>query len=1351
MPDNRALRRGEQHHFLSRDAFGYDNPGLVPRAGRRLHHGGRLASNAMNKRILVVSRHAKTREALVGILAPAGYTVELTDSVVRAREMAKAGDVALAILAPAPFGKGGPALARDMAEAIGRLIVVADQPAVVDRWAALGIKVDACITEPFEAPELLARVAALLERDDSSRGEIDREQALLTFEGFTLDIGGHSLINARGQEVPLSRAEFALLVTLARSSGRVLSRDRLLGAVTHNPEDVYDRSVDVMVWRLRHKIEHNPKQPRLIVTVPGVGYKLATKVRSTRAAAETMTEVSAEGQAVLPMQTSTLRRHDANDCRLPVERRHITVLACGLVGLDALLSQLDAEQIKAVISTYRRACSEVVAQFGSFVTKFSGDRIRFYFGYPEAHEHDAEWAVRAGIAIIDAVAALAARAAVNLRVRVGIASGLVVVGDLGSGATAEIIGELPSLAACLSSLAPPGAVLIATSTRDLVGGLFRYKQIGPVTVAEIPEPVAAWLVVGEGAVESRFDALRASGLLPMVGRQEEMELLLRRWQQSGAGEGRTVLICGEPGIGKSRLAKWFAERVESEPHTRLSYQCSPYHRTSALYPVVAQIARAAGFEMEDSPERRLDKLDEMLSIVGVNRADAAPLLAALLSIPAAGRYKPFALTPAQRRGQTLSVLLELIAGLARQRPVLVIFEDVHWADATSLEWLDLAINLARRMPIMTIVTCRLEFKPPWYGLPGVSTLMLGRLEPRDVRAMIKGILRVRRLEASIVDRIVDQTDGIPLYVEELTKTVVHADPAPHGTDPNKASPPFAIPLTLHHSLMARVDRLGPAREVAQIGAAVGREFSYALVQQLAALDDPALARALEDLERSELVFRHGAIPEATYSFTHALVQEAAYETLPKSRRRALHQRIAELLCDLANSPDNTDPEAVAHHFTQAGLNAAAAQWWGKAGDRALGRSAYIEAISSFDKALRLAQGVVTGQEQRRLLLRLQIGYGHALISSRGHGAPETTAAFARARELAAGIENGSERLSALYGMWTGSLCRAELVPMENLAERIAREVESSPELNEARVVADRLLGMTAWFRGDYLQARLHLERAIEAYDSERHASLALRFGQDVGVSARVYLALVLWTLGKTRAAHRQIDAARASAIKSGHLPTIVYMRVHECALACISADPQAAYLPAQAVVDLSRQHGLSLWLVGGIFCLGWSEWHAGDQEAGLAHMREAMELAREHGAILFMPNYALLRAEAEALSGDVETGLALVVDQLAEIERSGQRWLEAELHRRHGELLMQCAPADEAAAEAAFNRALGVARAQHARIFELRAAIGLARLYQSQSRIDAARDVLTPIIGMWSKNSDLPEAREATRLLLVSA
>jgi DNA-binding response OmpR family regulator/class 3 adenylate cyclase/predicted ATPase len=1284
----------------------------------------------MSKRILVFARSARLRESLVGMLASAGHEAEATGSANRAREVATSGDVALAILAPAALGGAGAALARDLAGTIGRLIVVGEQPAAMDRLAGLEFKADASLPDPVSARELLAHVATILDRDEGGREKLE-EQALLTFEGFTLDIAGHLLIDAGGQEVPLSRAEFALLANLARRAGRVQSRGQLLGSMTRRQDDVDDRSVDVMVWRLRQKLEPNPKQPRLIVTVPGVGYKLAAKLQPTRSPAEP----AAAAPAIDQRPTRPL----------PVERRHVTVLACGLVGIDALSSQLDLKEVGAVIGRYRRACSEIVARFGAPFARFSGNRAQFYFGYPQAHEHDAERAVRAGILIANTVATLVPGVAANLHTCIGIASGLVIVGDLeGDGATVEIVGEPPGLAVRLMSLAPPNAVLIAANTRNLLGGTFRYKQVGPVDVPGIPEPIAAWQVAGDSPVESRFDALRASRHSPMVGREEETALLLRRWRQSGAGDGRTVLICGEPGIGKSRLTKWLADRIPSEPHARLCYQCSPYHNGSALYPVVAQVERAAGFEKEDSTERRLDKLEDMLATVGADGAAAAPLLASLLSIPGAGRYQPLALSSTQQRRQTLAVLLELLAGLARRRPVLLIFEDVHWADATSLEWLDLAMSLARRMPIMMIITYRPEFKPVWSRLQGVSTLMLGRLEPHHVRVMIKGISRGRPLHASIIDRIVDQTDGIPLYVEELTRMVVDSTGETYGSDPDAAPPPLAIPLTLQSSLMARVDRLGSARELAQIAAVIGREFSYALVQQLAAGDESALARALENLEKSELVFRHGAPPEATYSFAHALVQEAAYKTLSKSRRRTLHRRIAELLCDPKKSPIESEPEVIAHHFTEAGLNEAAAQWWGKAGDLALRRSAYAEAILHFGKALKLAEGA-SGPEQLGNQLRLQLAYGQALIASRGHGQPETTAAFVRARELAARIESATERFSAFYGMWVGSFARAEIGPMRDLAEHFIRDVESSPDLPEAGV-AHRVLGATRWFQGDYANALPHLEQAVAAYDGERDRGLAFRFGQDVGVSAMIYLAFALWPTGQTRRAHRLAEAAHALAIGSGHVPSIAYMHVHEWVFECLRGDVGRAMYHAEAAVQLSRKHGLPLWLASATIGLGWARWHSGDRIVGLAEVRKGLALYREQGAI-FTPLYGGLQAECEAGSGQVETGLALVVDQLAEIERSGQRWLEAELHRRHAELFMQRAPADAAAAEGAFRRALGVARAQRASVFELRAAIGLARLYQSQSMVDAARDLLAPISGAWRENPDLPEAREARHIL----
>src|SRR6266849_6477286 len=727
----------------------------------------------------------------------------------------------------------------------------------------------------------------------------DQKRTYLTFDRFTLDAGGHALFDSGGGEVPLTRGEFALLLALARRGGLVLSRDQLLGSMAGSRGDVYDRSIDVMVWRLRQKIELNPSTPRIIVTVPGIGYKLAAEVLSASERPKEKTDA--------PVRASPSEAPSA------ATRRHVTVLACEFVGLDALWSQFEPEDAQAAIGSYRRGCSEVVARFGSSLTKFLGDCVQCYFGYPEADEHDAENAIRAGLAIIDAATAFLPGLPIKLRARVGIASGLVIVGDLsGGGANPEMIGHAPIVAARLASAAPPDGMLIAAHTRDLVGDLFKYREFEPVTLPNFQQTVAACLVVGESVFEFRFAALRGSRLYPMVGREDEMELLWRRWRQSAAGEGRTVLIYGEAGIGKSRTVKWLLERVEAERPARLCYQCSPYHKDSPLHPVIAQIEHAVRFERDDSPERRLNKLEEMLSAVGVNVDAAAPLIAPLLSISVAGRYQPLAFSPAQQRRQTLAILVEWVAKLAHRQPLLLVFEDVHWADATSLEWLDLVIELAPRAAVMPLITYRTEFKAPWRVLQNVSTLLLGRLEPHDVRTMIQAVAR-GHLEASAIDRVADQADGIPLHVEELTKAVVESALAAPGAGADHPPAHLVVPLTLQDSLRARIDRLGSGREVAQIAAAIGREFSYALLQRLGELEAPVLGHALAVLEKSELVLRHGAPPEATYRFTHTLVQEAAYEVLPKGRRRALHQRIAELLFDRSFSDTEEEPEVIAHH------------------------------------------------------------------------------------------------------------------------------------------------------------------------------------------------------------------------------------------------------------------------------------------------------------------------------------------------------------------------------------------------------------------------------------------------------
>jgi len=549
------------------------------------------------------------------------------------------------------------------------------------------------------------------------------------------------------------------------------------------------------------------------------------------------------------------------------ERRHLTVMICDLVGSTALSGRLDPEDMNAVLDAYHAACARIMLAYDGFIGEFRGDGILAYFGYPRAHEDDAERTVRAGLDIIAAVARLETRAAEPLAVRIGIATGLVMVGDLsGESALREqaLVGDTPNLAARLQALADPGTIVVATSTRRLLGDLFCLRDLGRHDLKGIAEPVAAWAVEGVSASESRFEAVRSAGLIDLIGRENELRFLLERQRLAWKGEGQIVLISGEPGIGKSRLATALGERIAGEPHTRLRYQCSPYDTNSPLRPFIAQLERAAGFRADDSSEQRLDKLEAVLAIGASRIEGAAPLFAALLSIPVGGRYPPLALSPTQQRRRTLAALLDQFENLARQQPILLLVEDVHWADATSLELLDLTVERVRQLPVLALFTFRPEFEPPWVGLPNVDTMALGRLDSNDVESMATRVTGGRVLPAEVLQQIVTKTDGNPLFVEELTKTVLEAGILVEEADGyrlNGPLPPLAIPATLQDSLMARLDRLAPVREIAQIGAAIGREFSYSLMRQLVGRDDAALKHALAQLEHAELVFRRASHPK----------------------------------------------------------------------------------------------------------------------------------------------------------------------------------------------------------------------------------------------------------------------------------------------------------------------------------------------------------------------------------------------------------------------------------------------------------------------------------------------------------
>jgi class 3 adenylate cyclase/predicted ATPase len=711
------------------------------------------------------------------------------------------------------------------------------------------------------------------------------------------------------------------------------------------------------------------------------------------------------------------------------ERRQVTVMFTDLVGSTALSARLDPEDLRSIITAYHRCVAETVGRFAGFVAKYMGDGVLVYFGYPQAHEDDAERAVRAGLALVDAVASLAARE--PLHVRIGVATGLVVVGDLvGSGEAQErgIVGETPNLAARLQGIAKPNQVVIAEATRRLLGNLFELQDLGAHALKGIGGPVQAWAAVRASAVESRFEALRASALTALVGRDEEFELLLRRWARAKTGEGQVVLISGEAGIGKSRLTAAMLERLTSEPHTRLRYFCSPQHTDSALYPVIGQMERAAGLAHGDTLQARLDKLDAVLAQSSTSIVDAA-LFAEMLSLPNDGRHPALEMDPQQRRQRTLEALILQVETLARQNPVLMIVEDAHWADPTSLEVFSRAVNRLTTLRALLIVTFRPEFAPPWIGQSHVTALTINRLTQREIGAMIDRVVGSRLLPASVRQDIIERTDGIPLFVEEMTKAVLEAGSEGEArlTAATVPSPALAVPASLHASLLARLDRLGPAKEVAQMGAAIGREFPHALLAEVVHKPEAELDSALDRLIAAGLLFRQGVPPHATYLFKHALVQDAAYGTLLREPRRALHARIADILENEFAEIAESQPELLARHCTDAGLIEKAAGLWGKAGQRSLERSALVEAAEQLTRALAHLASLPATPALRHEQIKLQVALLAPLIHVKGYAAAETKAAADQARLLIEQAEALGEPpddshllFSVLYGFWVAN-------------------------------------------------------------------------------------------------------------------------------------------------------------------------------------------------------------------------------------------------------------------------------------------------------------------------------------------
>ena len=1032
------------------------------------------------------------------------------------------------------------------------------------------------------------------------------------------------------------------------------------------------------------------------------------------------------------------------------ERRQVTVMFSDLVGSTALSARMDPEDLREVISAYQKCVAETVQRFGGFVAKYMGDGVLVYFGYPQAHEDDAERAVRAGLELVAAVSDLKTHA--PLQTRVGIATGLVVVGDLiGSGASQEqaIVGETPNLAARLQGVAEPNSVVIAgkhAKARSAICSSLRTLE--HKDLKGIAGPVRAWAALRPASVEGRFEALHASGLTELVGREEELELLLRRWSKAKTGEGQVVLLSGEPGIGKSRLTAALLERLAAEPHTRLRYFCSPQHTDSALYPIIGQMERAAGLARDDKPQTKLDKLDAMLAQSSTSRSGCGTLCGDAVAAERRTLSRARTNTATAQAKNARSARCYKLRSYRDQNPVLMIFEDAHWTDPTSLEVFGRVVDRIPSLRVLLIVTFRPEFEPPWIGRPYVTALTLNRLGEREIAAMIDGVTGNKPLPESIRQDIIERTDGVPLFVEEMTKAVLEAEGEGDARKTTAAVPSSAqaVPASLHASLMARLDRLGAAKEMAQIGAVIGREFSHALLAAVAGKAEAELQSALHRLMAAGLLFRQGVPPHATYLFKHALVQDAAYGTLLREPRRALHARIAEVLRDRFTTIADAEPEVVAHHFTQAALAEAGIEWWSKAGERALRSSAYEEAIAHLEKALVLAGALAESPAQRLLRLRLQIANGQALIHARGFAAPETAAAFSRAREFASGVEDVTERFPVYYGLWAGSWVRGEFAQMREPALAFLDDTKNRPGTREASI-AHRLLGSTCWLQGDFIGARMHLENSLAIYDSERDRDFAFRFGQDTGVSAMIILALTLWPLGEIKGASQCADEATTQAALSTHVATEAFAHGYKSLFEMMRRDAGCALHEGEVLLGLAREHVMPQWLAIGTFTLGWARWHSGDREAGEKEMRNGMALFREQGIRFPLPLCAVLLAEIEDELGRIEHALAILDDALADAERTGQHHFDAELHRQRGALLLRKTPNDVTAAEAAFIRAIEVARSQQTRTFELRAAMGLARLWRYQGKPQQARELLAPVYGWFTEGFDTRDLKEAKALL----
>jgi len=1042
------------------------------------------------------------------------------------------------------------------------------------------------------------------------------------------------------------------------------------------------------------------------------------------------------------------------------ERRQLTVMFCDLVGSTPLSHQLDPEDLRNLISAYQHSCYQIIENYDGYIARYVGDGLLVYFGFPQAHENDAERAILAALNIVNEMEPLSKKV-INerkieaLQVRIGIHTGIVVAGKMNYNVNAErieAIGSAPNLAARLQSVAEPNNIVISDSTLRLVKGRFIVENLGQKSLKGFDDPINVFLVQRESGLTARLDIARVDGMTPFVGRKHQINFLLKHWKSVKSSEGCAVIISGEAGLGKSRLIEEIKSRISTETFSFLECHCSPFYQNSALYPLINLLQHLLGFSLADSSEQKIDKLEVFLSSYAFSFSETVPLLAELLSITIPESYSSLVLTPQRRKQLTLEYIGKLLNKIAAEQPTILVIEDLHWVDPSTMELFSLLIEQGLSKNIFFILTARPEFILPSNLAPKVSIITLNQLSLEETKKMIHKVAQGKKLPTDLLHEVINHTDGIPLFVEELTKMVLESEMLSKVEDHYVLTEPvlpLSIPSTLKDSLMARLDNLSTAKEVAQLGAILGREFSYDLLQEISILPEKTLQHGLEKLVNANLIYPVSSALQQRYIFKHALIQESAYQSLLKSKRQQLHQKTAEILEKRFPQTAKTQPELLAHHYTQAGIIDQAIVFWTQAGENALARSANQEAIAHFNQGLQLTIDLPNSLEQTKEKIKLMTSLGAPLIVTKGWADPGVIENYITARNLCEEIGESVLLFPVLWGLWLCHNGQAKWYKARRIGQQLLTLAEQLQD-TACLLQAHHALGPSLVMLGEFETAQEHLEKAIALYDVEQHRSHAFKFGGHDPCVCCLHLAN--WTtflLGNSDQGHLRNREALELTKSLSHPPT----NAHNCIFSAIyhqlRREPQSTQKLAETALIIAEQQGLAQYQTHGTILLGWAHAEQGRFKEGITLMKQGFISFRATGAGLFQLYFRVLMADAYLKGGLLGDAKSVLEEAVVVINEGEERFYASEVYRMMGELLHAISPDQDTEVEALFNKSIQITHHQKAKVLELRAVTSLCTFWNKRHKRKAAKHLLMEIYSSFKEEIEIVDMLKAKELIKI--